>query len=252
MNAHTPITDADLHAYVDGALEPARRREVEAWLAANPEATASVHRYREINDELRALYDPVLKEPLPPRLQVRSRRAPWAAVAASAVSVVVGAAIGWFAKPASELLVAPGIEQQLVRPAAFSHRVYTSERLHPVEVRADQEQHLNQWLSRRLDADLKAPSLASQGYLLVGGRLLPSSDRMAAQFMYENAQGARLTLYVRRGVWQNRERGFHYAESADANTFYWVDGPLGYALSGNIPRTELLTLSEAVYRDLAP
>lgn len=252
MNAHTPITDADLHAYVDGALTAARRREVEAWLTENAEAAATVRRYQEINRDLHALYDPVLTEPLPPRLHVRPRRVPWLALAASVASLIVGAALGWALKPQPELLRAQDIEQQLVHPAAFSHRVYAAENLHPVEVRADQEQHLVQWLSRRLNTSIKAPNLAGQGYALVGGRLLPSTDRMAAQFMYENAQGTRLTLYLRRGAWQNQESGFQFAESEDARTFYWVDGPMGYALSGNITRTELLSLAEEVYHQLSP
>jgi len=252
MNTHTPITDADLHAYVDGALEPARRNEVEQWLTSNPEAAATVRRYQEMNRELRALYDPVLAEPLPPRLHVRSRRLPWAAAAAGVACMAIGVVLGWTLKPEPELLFTHSIEQQLVRPAAFSHRIYSAEKIHPVEVRADQEQHLVQWLSRRLNTDLTAPNLSAQGYVLVGGRLLPSTDRMAAQFMYENPRGVRVTLYLRRGAWENSESGFRYFESADANTFYWVDGPFGYALSGNISRAELLALSEAAYHSLAP
>jgi anti-sigma factor RsiW len=250
MSAHTPITDADLHAYVDGALEPARQREVEAWLATHPEAAASVARYREINDQLRALYDPVLAEPLPAQLQVRTRPLPWFGIAAGIACAAFGATLGWTLKPAPELALHATIEQQLARPAAFSHRVYTAEKLHPVEVRADQEKHLVEWLSRRLNTDLKAPNLAAHGFALVGGRLLPSTDRMAAQFMYENSGGTRVTLYVRRGAWENSESSFRYFESEDANAFYWVDGPLGYVLSGNLPRSELLVLSEAVYRGL--
>ncbi|MBC7211809.1 MAG: anti-sigma factor, partial [Pseudomonas sp.] len=33
-------TEHELHAYVDERLEPARRVEVEAWLAANPQEAA--------------------------------------------------------------------------------------------------------------------------------------------------------------------------------------------------------------------
>lgn len=252
MNMHTPITDADLHAYVDGALIEGRRREVEAWLAVNAEAAATVRRYQEINQALRTQYDPVLAEPLPPRLHVRPRRTPWFALAASVTGLVVGGVLGWVLKPQPERVLASGIEQQLVMPAAFSHRIYSAEKVHPVEVRADQEQHLAQWLSRRLNTELRAPHLAEQGFALVGGRLLPSTDRMAAQFMYENTRGTRVTLYVRRGAWENRESGFQFAESEGTSTFYWVDGPLGYALSGQLARTDLLTLSETVYRQISP
>ena len=35
-----PITEADLHAYADGRLAPARRAEVDAYLAARPDDAA--------------------------------------------------------------------------------------------------------------------------------------------------------------------------------------------------------------------
>ncbi len=37
-----PITDSDLIAFVDGQLDPMRRLEVEAHLAAHPDAAARV------------------------------------------------------------------------------------------------------------------------------------------------------------------------------------------------------------------
>ena len=84
MNYRTPITEADLHAYVDGQLSPARRQEVEAYLAENPPAAAQVKCYRDINHGLHALYDPVLSEPLPPPLTAMPRPRPrlWRAAAA--------------------------------------------------------------------------------------------------------------------------------------------------------------------------
>lgn len=41
--------------------------------------------------------------------------------------------------------------------AAVAYAVYSPEKRHPVEVGADQEQHLVNWLSKRLGAILKAP-----------------------------------------------------------------------------------------------
>ena len=34
---HKPVTEADLHAFVDGFLDEERRREVELWLKDHPE-----------------------------------------------------------------------------------------------------------------------------------------------------------------------------------------------------------------------
>jgi anti-sigma factor RsiW len=70
--------------------------------------------------------------------------------------------------------------------------------------------------------------------------------------MYQDAHGQRLTLYVSTDVSGNHETAFRYAREDGVSVFYWVDGPLGYALSANTPREQLLTIAESVYRDLNP
>ncbi len=51
-----PITDSDLIAFVDGQLDPMRRLEVEAHLAAHPEAAARVMADFHDRDALRASF----------------------------------------------------------------------------------------------------------------------------------------------------------------------------------------------------
>ncbi|HEX9628148.1 MAG TPA: anti-sigma factor [Acidiferrobacterales bacterium] len=253
MTYRTPVTDADLHAYVDDQLEAGRRREVEDYLHAHAQAAARVEEYRRVNAGLRALYDPVLGEPVPAALRP-ARRDPrrWPRVAAVAGWLLLGGVGGWLLHPAATVVtLAEGpMQRHLVQPAAFAHRIYAAEIRHPVEVGARDEPHLVAWLSRRLHTDIKAPALDAQGYILMGGRLLPSTDRMAAQFMYERADGLRVTLYIRQGVWKNEETAFRFASRDGVGVFYWIDGPLGYALVGELDRGELSALSEAVHRQL--
>jgi anti-sigma factor RsiW len=123
---------------------------------------------------------------------------------------------------------------------------------HPVEVGADQEAHLAAWLSKRLGAQLKPPALSSAGYDLVGGRLLPGDQGPVAQFMYQDARGQRLTLYVRTDATDSRETAFRYAREDKVGVFYWLDGKLGYALSGELEKDELLQVATLVYRQLNP
>jgi anti-sigma factor RsiW len=125
---------------------------------------------------------------------------------------------------------------------------------HPVEVDASQQQHLVQWLSKRLNRPLKVPVLSATGYDLVGGRLLPGDGGARAQFMYQNAAGERVTLYIGavEGAKQKgmEETAFRYAREGSIDTFYWVDQGFGYALSGKLPRQALLQMAEAVYKQL--
>lgn len=245
------IDDNELHAYVDGVLPAERRAAVEAYLAANPDAAQRVDGYRTQNTMLRSAFDPILSEPVPAGLGIRPRSAasPWLRHAGIAAALVVAAALGWFAR--GPVFAPVEFDTGLAQRAVLAHRVYAPEVLHPVEISARQEEHLVQWLSKRLHTPVRAPRLVEAGFDLVGGRLLPDADaNPAAQFMYENAEGRRLTLYVATHRDGPRETAFRYNEDNGVHTFYWIEGALGYALTGEIERAQLLRVAEAVYRDL--
>lgn len=250
MNNDAPVTEAELHAYVDGQLDGARRAAVETYLASNPGEAERLRAYASQNEQLHALFDNTLDEPVPEALRrppVRRRLNPlrYAALFAAAM---VGGVLGWTLRGEEPLTVTASLPQQ----AALAHLVYAPEVQHPVEVSAREEAHLVNWLSKRLGAPVQAPSLTEAGYELVGGRLLPGTDGPAAQFMYQDVRGNRLTLYVRTTHEGNRETAFRYAREDKLGVFYWVDGPFGYALSGEIERPQLLRIAESVYRTLNP
>lgn len=264
-----PINEADLHASIDTAQPDADKAAVEAWLRTHPQDAARIADYQRQNAALREAYDPVLAEPVPAHLtamlEARPARAGWmrhaAAIAALALGAVIGgiggwAAHGWQAARIEAALVAPAFARQ----AAISHVVYTPEVRHPVEVGADQEQHLVEWLSKRLNATLRIPHLGAEGYALVGGRLLPGQPENrspVAQFMYQNDAKKRLTLYVRvdsndgaNAASPSNETAFRFAQEKNVGVFYWVDEKFGYALSGDIDKADLLRVANAVYRQL--
>jgi anti-sigma factor RsiW len=243
----TPITEAELHACVDGQLPAERRAAVEDYLAAHPAEAERVRAYRRQNDQLHALFDTALDEPVPATWQQPpARRAPGLTRAAALLAAAaIGGVLGWALRGGETIEITAGLPQQ----AAIAHLVYSPEVLHPVEVGAREEAHLVAWLSKRLGAPVRAPQLAAAGFELVGGRLLPGEAGPAAQFMYQDARGARLTLYVRTAE-DNRETAFRYAQEGKVGVFYWVDGPFGYALSGELERAQLLAVAESVYRAL--
>jgi anti-sigma factor RsiW len=70
--------------------------------------------------------------------------------------------------------------------------------------------------------------------------------------MHEGTGGKRLTLYIRTNATDNRETAFRYALEGKIGVFYWVDGRLGYALSGELTREKLLALAESTYKQLSP
>ncbi len=244
-----PVTEAELHAYVDGALSESARVDVEARLAFHPEEAERLRAYAEQNALLRTLYNRVLDEPVPEALLVVRPRA-WRRYAVAAVVFAFGVGLGWLAR--GMFIVPQGVPLSLARQAATAHVVYSPEVRHPVEVTADEEQHLVGWLSKRLGTTLKAPKLAPLGYELVGGRLLSGPQGPVAHFMYQDVRGQRLTLYVSGQKGEPRDTAFRFSQEDRVSVFYWVDGNFGYALSGEIRREQLLKVADVVYKQLNP
>jgi anti-sigma factor RsiW len=245
------LTETDLHAYTDGQLDEAQRLRVEGHLTHDAEAAASVRIWREQNEALRALYNPVLNEPLPQRLlaaRAPRRRWPYYALAAGAMGLSFG--LGWMVRTHQ---IDRSVEAAaLPHSAAVAYAVYAPEVRHPVEVGAEQQDHLVKWLSKRLGHELKVPILTQQGFELVGGRLLPGGKGPVAQFMYQDAAGQRITLYVSRRDAEPRDTAFRFSQEDKIAVFYWIDGKLGYALSAEMDRARLLAVATAVYRQLNP
>jgi anti-sigma factor RsiW len=233
---------------------------------------AKVAAWHTQRDALRRLHGELLDEPIPaplmsalernlPRQAQRSNWMRWGGIAAG---VLVAFAAGWLGNaqwsasrtPSTQLAKAPAM-REFVHDASIAHVVYAPEKRHPVEVAASEQQHLVQWLSKRLDRPLKVPDLSTLGYTLVGGRLLPGETGARAQFMFEDAAGERVTLYI--GTLDARapdspaarETAFRFTSEGPVPSFYWVDQGFGYAVAGKLPRDVLLKLATLAYRDLS-
>jgi anti-sigma factor RsiW len=245
-----PIPDDEIHALVDGELDDRRRVEIEAKLAERPEEGARVRAYREMNEALRAHYDPVLDEAIPQRLLEQHSwwRARAKLFARAAAVLALGVAIGWVSRGYAPAPSGPSAA--LPRQAAIAHVVYSPEVRHPVEVGADEEEHLLRWLSKRLGTELKCPNLTAYGFELVGGRLLSGPNGPVAHFMFQDAKGTRLTLYVSGQRTDSRETTFRFSQEDRVSVFYWIEGSFGYALSGEMGREQLLNMANAVYQQL--
>lgn len=263
-----PLGDDDLHAYVDRRLTPERQAEVERWIASDTDAATRATFYARLNSDLHRSYDHVLAEPVPTTLmptpvvnrrRVFDRRGPTLRHFAVAASWLIAGIVGGWAthdylippKVIERVVEVPGPAPTLTLQAAAAHAVFTPEVRHPVEVRAD-EAHLTRWLSNRMGKPIKAPVLDDSGWRLMGGRLLPVAETGAAgpvacQFMYEHADGRRVTLYMK-SVDGAEASAFRYAEEREGTgVLYWMDSKLGYALTGKLPKDDLKLLARKVY-----
>jgi len=263
------VSDSELNALVDGELDPARQAEIEAWLAENPEAAQRVARYRAQSAGLHALYDDILNEELPVRtaalLESRRTGVPaWAAMAAAVALFVVGAAGGWivrgegipdsgaqFASATAPATTPPIDTQVLMQRASMAHVVSHQDELRTPAVGGPAA--MADYIADRMGKQVRVPSLESFGYNMVGGRVLPDTDGPAAQFVFADKDGQKVSLYVRSE--QANGVDITYALADDLSMFYWNDSDRSYALVTRIDddsgREALLTAAKAVHRQLS-
>jgi anti-sigma factor RsiW len=257
-----PVEEDDLQAWVDGRLTPEDAEAVETYFAAHPEVWERWSQYVEQREELRAAFARSAEQPIPARLRVarlmaerrRRHHRRFTRIAAAVALLIVGGVGGWGARDLLPLLTSSAstvLASSVFDDAIAAHRTFSVETRHPVEVGANEEAHLVQWLSKRLGHRLIVPDLNALGFRLMGGRLLPADSGPAAMFMYEDGKGTRLSCYYLVADVAG-ETEFQFREQNGISAFYWVDDGLAYAIAANAPRDLLLKVAEIVYQQNSP
>lgn len=236
----TFVDETDLHALVDGELDPDHRRRVEDHLLLHPGDAALVEDWRRQNAALRAAFEPIALEtpplslrtaatraaaqsqgpietgathwgrpsgtPRPRRiedLRVRQRRQ---AALISALLLVSGLALAGlaafvFAGARSDAPRAPA-------PTAFSQGYVSRAGLTYATYTVDAhpvefDATRRDELADRLKTRVgfsRIPDLSAQDLRLLGGRIVPGVSGPAGFLIYERADGGRVGLYFERAV----------------------------------------------------
>jgi anti-sigma factor RsiW len=249
ISRDSPVTPDELHAYVDGLLPAERRQAVEDWLASHPDDAAHVAEWRTQAEAIRARYGAVAAEPAPDRFNLdrlmRTGRGWRAAAVAAALAALVGGTAGWMAHGVSA--ATPSAFELFTAEALTAHKLYIAEVRHPIEVRAA-EDHLMPWLSRRVGTTLRTPDLDAFSLKLLGGRLLPGPIGPAALFMYEGPTGERYTIYCSRSKVPHTALRYH--ATGEVAAVQWVEGEIGYVVSGPADRERLMQIAQTAYEQM--
>ncbi|KXO72935.1 anti-sigma factor family protein [Brucella anthropi] len=250
-----PITEDDLHAYVDGRLDETRSAEVLAYLDKHPDLAGRFTSYSSQRGLLRTTFDPVADEPVPTQLNLRHmivtrrerRVSALRVAAAAAVLLAVGGSGGWFMRdmmaPQNEGVVA------LAREASDSFATYAADRVRPVEVRSNNKLELVDWATERMGRKPVLPDLSKSGYRLMGGRVVSTPHGAGLMLMYDNDQGTRLVMLTRpMAVDQTRTMTPHSQGKVDG--WAWASNGMGYSLVGSLPSEALHPLADDIRRQV--
>ena len=237
--------------YVDGQLDAPTARAVEARMATDGELRARVESYRRQKAAIRASFDGALREPPPvhlmlPRRRERQRAWPMAAAAAGLlIGGAAGAGISWqMLQPEPPVLAAD--TEGFVTRAAAAHAVNATDAILSGQLGSDDPQMLAGWLAQGLGVPVQPPSLESAGFELVDGRLLPDAANAAAQFIYQRADGTRLTLYVRATRLGVVEPGFKWQTVDRLRVCFWFTDNASFAMVAEMPQKQMEALAQTV------
>lgn len=254
MTAARPITEDDLQAFIDNALDARRHTEVEAWLTAHRDVAERVAADIEVRDTLRAALQPIVEEPVPVELnllRLRERRkkpsfdwraAHWQA-ATAILLLVAGGAGGWGLRDVQNPSRA-GIAA-LASEASDSYAVYAGDVGRPVEISAANAPQLVQWASNRLQRPVSIPDLSASGFEFIGGRLVPTPHGPAVLYLFTDVDGKRLAL-LSRNMQIEKEAPMRLDNKGGVASASWAADGFGYSLVGPLDETALHPIANAV------
>jgi anti-sigma factor RsiW len=244
MNAPTePITELELHAYIDGELPPDRQRAVVALLERDPALAQRAAAFMADKQRLAAAFGPIAGQPLPAAWIARIRTAPrprrvgpadWRAIAASVLLCCgLGGGGAWLLRPPADTILADAERaHDDAAPGAA---------LPPAGARDD-------GLRATLGLKVRAPDLAALGYRLTGVRVLTlGAGGHAAELVYQDAHALRLTIYVRKSAGAAR---FDLLRRGRLRVCIWQDDVVGAVITGEMSAGAMMRVASRAYADL--
>jgi len=231
-----PITEADLLAYVDDQLDPARRIEVEEHLARDPEAAARVMADLKDRDALRLLHAAPLPRPAGSMFAsaIRLERAlSWQAFGlklrrVAAVAALVG--FGWFAHGQVGLGISDS--EASPKPPAFVEDALHSHETGLLRARMTSQPGSGAYDPAEILAEtgIQLPALPKD-WQVRDAQVFPSRYGHSIEIAIDAGDLGRVSLFAAQTPAFNVIAPT-LARFDTAKAMYWQTGQLAYALTG--------------------
>ncbi len=242
--------ELDLHAFLDGQLDPRQEAQVLARLETDPDLRA---RMRAMAEQDLLVKIAAAEGGLPAGnispvsnrlLQGLRRHARWQR--ASRVAAAVGLFIlGWGARDASDQWLQTKLPGY-AREALANHEVFAEARPASVEASSNSPAELRRLLASQLGTAMEPPQLQSVGLRLIGARRTITDDGPGSQLIYEDGQGHRITLLVAPSEDEPDAETLAVTEAQGYVVGFWRGAHFGYALIGREPEIQVLQVAAAM------
>jgi anti-sigma factor RsiW len=231
-----PITEADLLAYVDDQLDPARRIETEEYLAHEPEAAARVMADLKDRDTLRLIHSAPLPRPSEKLFEATrrlERALAWQELSLklrrmAAVVALIG--FGWFAHGQVGLGITDS--EASPKPPAFVEDALHAHETALVRARMVSQRETAEYDPAEILAEtgIRLPPLP-EGWQVRDAQVFPSRDGHSVEIAVDADELGRVSLFAAQVPVFNVIDPT-VARFDKAKTVYWQTGQLAYALTG--------------------
>jgi anti-sigma factor RsiW len=250
------ITEADLHAFIDGELDAARRIEVEDYLAERPEAAARLIADLRVRDMLRLAFADAPARPSLALLEAGhrlQRSFSWRRVAlrcrqAAAVALLVG--IGWLAHDRAGVFEI-GDTEAAPRPPAFVMEARHSHETALLRARMASQAATPVYNAAEIlnETGIALPTLPAS-WRVIDVQVFPSQEGNSVEVALDAPALGRVSLFAVRMA-ASDVTAVTTARSPTSLTVYWRSGLLAYALTGSAPEPALRHAAEklSTYHD---
>jgi len=237
-----PVSDEDLHAYIDGALEEGRALAVQNALDRNAALAERAALFRADKAMLKAVYAPLAERPLPPEWIALARREvrPWmrwrlAGAIAAAVLILAGGSLAWrYSSAWNDDVVEAALD---ARDGTRAPERYIA--LSDIV----QAHRYDATLRQTVASNVHIPDLSRMGYRLSGLRLYGA----AAELLYQGPEGRLFTLYMRRSDGSAR---FDQFGRGSLRVCVWQDDQVSTVMVGDISVAAMQRLAILTYTGL--
>lgn len=237
------IGETDLLAYVDGHLDPERRRCVEDHLARHADDARRIAADFAIKDGIRDLFERYYQEPPPAHLHLALQREPRSRLARRLMRAAAGIVL-LFGGGAGGFWIAQSDQGRRVLLRGVEH--FAEGPFKPISANGERPQAPADLLGESIRGTLRVPDLSTTGLRLVGQTLVGSAERPAVQLTYENAQGGRIYLFQQART-DDVAPQMQARRSGSRGVVYWAEGPVMFAVTGDVPPDDLRIVAEAVH-----
>ena len=232
-----PITEADLLAYVDDQLDPARRIGVEEHLAQNPNAATRIMADLKARDALRLVHATPLDRPSETTLRsaARLKRAlAWQELGLKLrriAAVVAFVGFGWFAHGQVGLGVTDSVASP--KPPAFVEDALHSHETGLLRARMVSQPEIEAYDPAEILAEtgIRIPSLPS-GWQVRDVQVFPSRYGHSIEIAVTAGDLGRVSLFAAQAP-ASELTPPTLAHFEKATAVYWQTGQLAYALTGS-------------------